>query len=127
MRIPQVGRLVAFKLGGTATLPADPPPAGPVVHVTGTFPPATVAKGSAYYLDYCARCHGLGTRGSGILPELKRSAALNDAATWRAIVEDGSLADRGMIAWKNLIPEGAAESIRAYVAEQARAEAVATR
>jgi quinohemoprotein ethanol dehydrogenase len=127
MRVPQVGRLVAFKLGGTATLPADPPPAGPVVQVTETFPQATVAKGSAYFLDYCARCHGLGTRASGILPDLKRSAALNDAATWRAIVEDGSLADRGMIGWKHLIPEGASEMIRAYVAGQARAEATATR
>ena len=98
-----------------------------MVQVTENFPQATVAKGSAYFLDYCARCHGLGTRASGILPDLKRSAALNDAATWRAIVEDGSLADRGMIAWKHLIPEGASEMIRAYVAGQARAEAPATR
>jgi quinohemoprotein ethanol dehydrogenase len=126
MRIPQVGRLVAFKLGGTAQFPADPPPAGPVVQVTEHFPATLVAKGGEYFLDHCARCHGLGTRASGILPDLKRSAALNDAATWRAIVEDGSLAERGMIAWKQLLPDGAAESIRAYVVEQARAESTAT-
>ena len=99
MRVPQVGRLVAFKLGGTATLPPDPEPAGPVVPPSERFAPATVAQGATHYLDYCARCHGLGTRGSGILPDLKRSAALNDAAAWRAIVEDGILSSRGMIAW----------------------------
>jgi quinohemoprotein ethanol dehydrogenase len=127
MRLPQVGRLVAFKLGGTAKLPADPPPAGPVVQVTERFAADDVAKGALVYLETCARCHGLGTRASGILPDLKRSAALNDARTWKAIVEDGSLTGRGMIGWKGLIPHGSAEMIRAYVAGQAGAESVATK
>jgi quinohemoprotein ethanol dehydrogenase len=127
MRLPQVGRLVAFKLGGNAQLPADPPPAGPVVQVTERFAANRIAQGEQVYIDTCARCHGLGTRASGILPDLKRSAALNDAATWKAIVEGGSLASRGMIAWQGLIPDGSAEMIRAYVAEQARAESNATK
>jgi mono/diheme cytochrome c family protein len=120
-----VGRLVAFKLGGTAVLPPDPPPAGPMVQVTEKWPEATVARGSALYLEFCGRCHGLNTRASNIIPDLRRSAMLADAASWRAVVEDGSLAANGMIAWKALMPEGAAEAIRAYVAAQAHEAAVA--
>jgi len=96
-----------------------------MIQVTERWPAETVERGAALYLEFCGRCHGLNTRASNIVPDLRRSAALADAATWRAIVEDGTLAANGMIAWKPLMPEGAAESIRAYVAAQAR-EAPAT-
>jgi len=126
MRQRQMGRLVAFKLDGTATLPADPPPAGPMVQVTEKFAPADVARGKDLYVEFCARCHGLETRASGITPDLRRSPVLLDTAQWKSIVEDGALARNGMIAWKGLMPEGAAEKIRAYVSEQTRAAAGTT-
>ena len=125
VRARQMGRLVAFKLGGTATLPADPPPAGPVVVVNETFAPTAVEQGKDLYLNRCARCHGLGTRSPNILPDLRRSGTLADKALWRTIVEDGSLSANGMIAWKGFLPEGGAETIRAYVAGEAKAEAAA--
>ena len=126
MRQRQMGRLVAFKLDGTATLPADPPPAGPMVQVTEKFAPADVARGKDLYVEFCARCHGLETRASGITPDLRRSPVLLDTAQWKSIVDDGALARNGMIAWKGLMPEGAAEKIRAYVSEQTRAAAGTT-
>jgi quinohemoprotein ethanol dehydrogenase len=101
-------------------LPPDPAPAGPMVKVTEKWPAETVERGQALYLEFCGRCHGLNTRASNIVPDLRRSAALADGETWRAIVEDGTLAANGMIAWKSLMPEGAAEAIRAYVASQAQ-------
>lgn len=125
VRQRQVGRLVAFKLGGTAQLPPDPPPAGPMIAVNEKWPAATVAHGKDLYVEFCGRCHGLGTRGSNIVPDLRRSAALADAALWKSIVEDGALAANGMIAWKALMPEGAAETIRAYVAEETRLQIAA--
>lgn len=125
VRQRQVGRLVAFKLGGTAQLPPDPPPAGPMIAVNEKWPAATVAHGKDLYVEFCGRCHGLGTRGSNIVPDLRRSAALADAALWKSIVEDGALAANGMIAWKALMPEGAAEIIRAYVAEETRLQIAA--
>ena len=123
MRQRQMGRLVAFKLDGTATLPADPPPAGPMVQVTEKFAPADVARGKDLYVEFCARCHGLETRASGITPDLRRSPVLLDTAQWKSIVDDGALARNGMIAWKGLMPEGASEKIRAYVSEQTRVAA----
>jgi mono/diheme cytochrome c family protein len=91
-----------------------------MIQVAERWPADTVAHGKDLYLEFCGRCHGLNTHASNIVPDLRRSAALADARTWRAIVEEGSLAANGMIAWKPLMPEGAAEMIRAYVAEQAR-------
>jgi quinohemoprotein ethanol dehydrogenase len=123
VRQRQFGRLVAFKLDGTATLPADPPPAGPMVKVTERFTPDAVAQGKQRYVEFCARCHGIETRASGITPDLRRSPALLDAAAWKSIVEDGSLAANGMIGWKGLLPAGGSEMIRAYVSEQTRAAA----
>ncbi len=120
VRARQPGRLVAFKLDGTATLPADPPPAGPVVVVEQQWPAAVVEQGADLYLNRCARCHGLGTRSANVIPDLRRSPALADAALWKTIVEDGSLAAAGMIAWKPFLPDGGAEAIRAYVAGEAR-------
>jgi quinohemoprotein ethanol dehydrogenase len=123
MRERQPGRLVAFKLDGTATLPADPPPLGPIVPPTQAFPDAQVALGRDLYAQQCARCHGIGTRASNIIPDLRRSKSLADATLWRAIVEDGALAANGMIAWRSFLPPQGAEAIRAYVTHEARAAA----
>jgi quinohemoprotein ethanol dehydrogenase len=119
MRVRQMGRLVAFKLNGTAQLPADPAPAGPMIQVKQQWPAEVVATGKDQYLLLCGRCHGLGTHASNIVPDLRRSAALDNAVLWRSIVEDGTLATNGMIAWRRFLPENGAEAIRAYVAGEA--------
>jgi quinohemoprotein ethanol dehydrogenase len=125
VRQRQMGRLVAFRLDGTATLPPDPPPAGPVLPppASQTWPDALVAQGKDLYVQRCARCHGFEARSANILPDLRRSPALADPALWKTIVEDGTLAANGMIAWKAFLPEGGAEAIRGFVAGQARAAA----
>jgi quinohemoprotein ethanol dehydrogenase len=122
VRERQMGRLVAFKLNGTATLPPDPPPARPVVIVNERFDTKLVQQGSDLYWQYCARCHGLETRSPNILPDLRRSTSLADKDLWKSIVEDGSMQAGGMVAWKSFLPEGGAEAIRAYVATRAAAE-----
>jgi quinohemoprotein ethanol dehydrogenase len=120
----QMGRLVAFKLGGTATLPADPEPTGAaLVKVTESFPAANVAQGKQLYIEFCTRCHGFEARGSGITPDLRYSPTLLNAASWKSIVEDGALVANGMIAWKELLPAGGSELVRAFVSEQTRASA----
>lgn len=122
VRARQPGRLVAFKLNGTATLPPDPPPAGPI-----QAPPASVQwseshlfEGSELYAVNCAHCHGIDTRNNGVVPDLKRSPYLNAAEAWKLVVEDGLLKDRGMIGWAHRLPPGGAEAIRHYVQNEAR-------
>lgn len=126
MRERQPGRLVAFKLDGAATLPADPAPVGPIPMPKATFPEAQVSTGRDLYAQACARCHGIATRASNIIPDLRRSSALADAALWKSIVEDGALSANGMIGWKTLLPADGAEAIRAYVTGEARTAAATT-
>jgi quinohemoprotein ethanol dehydrogenase len=118
-RMPQPGRLVAFKLGGTATLPEPPPPAGPANPPSETFADDVVRAGELIYFDHCSRCHGNATRGPNILPDLRRSAALTNPALWRAIVLDGALLPRGMIGWSDFMDATQVESIRAFVGREA--------
>ncbi len=120
-RLPQSGRLVAFRLHGTATLPADPPFAPPANPPLAVASPTEVAAGAGYYSEYCARCHGFGTLSGNVIPDLRRSAALTEPRLWGSIVLGGTLAARGMISWSRFLTPAEADAIRAYVGEQARA------
>ena len=121
---PQPGRIVAFKLGGTARLPADPGPPRPFNPSSRQWSAGSVADGEKDYARYCARCHGAIAHSSNIVPDLRRSAMLQSAQAWRAIVIDGALTGRGMIGWKHVLTPERAEAVRGYVddaAQKARA------
>ncbi len=105
------GRLLVFKLGGTASLPADDSvPLMPPRPSSENFTAAQIERGSAAYLANCIFCHG-----GYALPDLRRSAALADAVLWRAIVIDGALEANGMASFRTKITSDEAEAIRAYV------------
>jgi quinohemoprotein ethanol dehydrogenase len=114
------GRLFAFKLDGTATLPPGPGPAPPANPPEEVFPVGRAEAGAAHYQVYCSRCHGGETHSLNIIPDLRRSAALTSPALWKNIVIDGALEPNGMIGWAQFLSPEDAESIRAYVAAQAR-------
>jgi quinohemoprotein ethanol dehydrogenase len=114
------GRLFAFKLDGTATLPPGPGPAPPANPPDEIFPVGRAEAGAAHYQVYCSRCHGGETHSLNIIPDLRRSAALTSAALWKNIVIDGALEPNGMIGWAQFLSTEDAENIRAYVAAQAR-------
>lgn len=120
-RARHFGRLLVFKLGGTAPIPPDPPLAPPPNPPTAVAPEAEVAAGATLYGQYCSRCHGVATASSNVIPDLRRSAALTNPALWQAIVIGGVLEDNGMIGWGRELDATGAQSIRAYVGEQARA------
>jgi quinohemoprotein ethanol dehydrogenase len=121
-RAPQVGRLVAFKLNGKATLPPDPPAARPILAppASETWTEAHLFEGSQIYANYCAHCHGVNTNNNNVIPDLKRSPYMNSAEAWKAVVIDGGLAQAGMISWADYISTDEAETIRNYVQSQAR-------
>jgi quinohemoprotein ethanol dehydrogenase len=125
-RARQVGRVLAFKLDGAGTLPPDPPPAPPLVLPSDTWTAAVIDEGKDHYARLCGRCHGLNMMSSNIVPDLRRSAALADRAAWKAIVLDGALRAQGMVSWSKFLSPDAAESVRAYVADEARKASAAT-
>jgi len=54
-----------------------------------------------------------------VLPDLRKSGRLQDAALWKAAVVDAALASRGMPRFGRYVSAADAELIRAYVARQA--------
>jgi quinohemoprotein ethanol dehydrogenase len=115
------GRVLVFSLNGKAQLPAwDPPelpPANPPKQVAdaGTF-----ARGQAIYEGNCGVCHGTSGASLGVLPDLRRSAALTDRDLWHGIVVEGQLKDRGMVSFAKYFSPAELETVRLYLGEQAR-------
>ncbi|RKF23537.1 PQQ-dependent dehydrogenase, methanol/ethanol family [Altericroceibacterium spongiae] len=108
---PINGRILVFKLGGTAKLPAfDPVPRLDIEPVTDTFSKEQIQSGAGSYYRYCFICHG-----GDVLPNLRRSPFLFDAEAWRSVVIDGALTPKGMVSFKEQLSPGEAEAIRAYV------------
>jgi quinohemoprotein ethanol dehydrogenase len=119
-RVRDNGRMLAFKLNGSGTLPADAPLAPPANPPEQTASRSDYDHGKAHYDLYCSRCHGADTQSANVIPDLRRSPMLTDANAWRTVVIDGVLADRGMVSWSKYLSPADAEAVRAYVGEQAR-------
>ncbi len=118
--MPNVSRVLTFKLGANKTLP-------PVDwKSTVVFNPpkqqadkATINEGFALYQDNCMGCHGLNAVSGLLVPDLRGSEYLHDAKAWNSVVREGALAARGMPAADQLLDLAQAEAVRAYVIEQA--------
>jgi quinohemoprotein ethanol dehydrogenase len=113
--LPNIGRMLAFKIGGKAALAAPPeielPPLSPP---PSTASPATVAKGERVFQTYCAGCHGDAAVSGGILPDLRYSSTLGDDQ-WFNIVLGGSLAGNGMVSFSKELTREDADAARAFV------------
>jgi quinohemoprotein ethanol dehydrogenase len=112
-------RVLAFKLGGTATLPE--PPAEPAI----AKPPALVGdaqlahQGQILFHQNCSTCHGDSAVGGGVLPDLRWSRMNRSEQSWRIVVIDGGRKDRGMVSFAAVLSPADAEAIRAYVIKRA--------
>jgi quinohemoprotein ethanol dehydrogenase len=77
--------------------------------------PAQIAAGEVLYNRFCSRCHELGR---GVLPDLRTLSAGIHAAFYD-IVLNGALAANGMARWDDVLSRADAESIHAYIVDQA--------
>jgi alcohol dehydrogenase (cytochrome c)/quinohemoprotein ethanol dehydrogenase len=115
-----ISRLLVFKLSGQAVLPPVPPlqtlPLDPPM-LSGT--PEQLAAGSANYARYCSVCHGDAAVAGGLNPDLRHSAMLNSAASWKLVVNDGALKANGMIGWNAVLSPAEIDSIRHFVIKRA--------
>jgi PQQ-dependent dehydrogenase (methanol/ethanol family) len=114
-----ISRVLAFKLGGTVELPPPPPMRA------RAEPPAQfgnedlVEEGRLHYGRNCGGCHGAKAVGGGVLPDLRWSPMLSSTESWRAVVIDGALAEKGMMSFAPNLNEAEAEALRAYVVSRA--------
>lgn len=114
-------RLLAYKLGGTAQLPAasPAPEQRPFQQAKLNADDRTLARGEALFHAHCGTCHGAGAESSGIVPDLRRSPMLPTEAAWRAVVEQGALKSRGMVGFGDVLDSQEIDAIRAYVGSRA--------
>jgi len=117
---PVNARVHAFKLGGAAPKPhitftRIPTPRPPDLPVTAN----EYRRATDLYENNCLNCHGIAAITGGVLPDLRKSARLQDATLWRRAVLGGELASLGMRRFERYLTPADAELIRSYVARQA--------
>ncbi len=113
------GRILAFRLGGTARLPssAAQPLDGEIERIEEALDPARVREGTRLFHQWCAACHGPLAIGGGSLPDLRRSRPEIYEALAR-IVLDGALLEKGMPAFGQWLGPEQVASIRAYLLDR---------
>ncbi|HEX2562176.1 PQQ-binding-like beta-propeller repeat protein, partial [Phenylobacterium sp.] len=111
------GRLLVFKLGGTAKAADYPPvePRPPLDKTLAVASSADPARGRVLYARYCGHCHS-----GGYLPNLRQSPMVLEPTGWKAVVHDGALKQNGMAGFSRFINEEDSEAIRAFVLTQLR-------
>jgi quinohemoprotein ethanol dehydrogenase len=116
-----ISRILAFRLGGDASLPAvEVTPRPPVPEPVGE--PASdevVAAGKSIYYERCWHCHGDGAVSGGVTPDLRYSTA-ETHAQWDAIVLGGMKQANGMPAFGNILAPEDSQAVRNYVLERAQ-------
>jgi quinohemoprotein ethanol dehydrogenase len=115
------GRLVAYKLGGSQSLPPLPDRPPQVVSMPPpTADAATLAVGARVYRTHCGKCHSPAP--GGALPDLRFMSAAADSA-FLAIVRQGAYAPVGMPNFGELISEEEAVALHQFVRSMAHASA----
>jgi quinohemoprotein ethanol dehydrogenase len=116
------GRVLAFKLGGTATLPPLPPPAPLDPPPALTASADVVARGEFVYGQHCSICHGVGAVSGGSTPDLRRMSSATHA-DFATIVLGGSHSDRGMVSFSDVVTPADTDAVHAYLIKRAHDEA----
>ncbi len=117
-----VGKVVTFKLGGTAEIADADLPAierTPKAEAFGTE--AMLEQGTIAYSRNCMVCHGALAESSGVLPDLRWSSITGNTEAFKGVVIDGNLAANGMVSFAEYLTPDDVEAIRAYVLAQAHA------
>ncbi|MFK7896281.1 MAG: PQQ-dependent dehydrogenase, methanol/ethanol family [Myxococcota bacterium] len=115
---PASARMLVFRLGGDAELPAPVarviPPAPPMPEVTKE----QLAQGSRLYSELCTRCHGSGGVSDGSIADLRHLSA-DTRSRFDDIVLRGAYEPIGMPRFEMDLDEKQASFVHAYLIEQA--------
>jgi len=113
------GQILAFKLGGTASLPkVKPRDPAKVEAPEQTASTETIERGRNLYARLCISCHGIGAKSSGLHPDLRFSKrAAHDG--WNDIVVGGTRQDGGMASFGDQLTRADSDAIHAYVISRA--------
>jgi quinohemoprotein ethanol dehydrogenase len=120
LNMVNISRLLVFKPGGSAKLPiVETDEQSLPSHELAIVSPEQMENGRELYNQYCAVCHGGNAISGGIVPDLRYRIGELDPA-WQSIVFDGALAVNGMPAWQDYLSSEEADTIKGYVAYEAK-------
>jgi quinohemoprotein ethanol dehydrogenase len=108
-------RVLAFKLNGTAKLPARPAPVAAEASPPNPMMPSgdvLIDKGSLVYHTYCVECHGPAAVSPGGYPDLRRSGLLSSLDK---IVLEGALVSTGMPSFAHRMKRDEFDALAAYL------------
>lgn len=113
--VPNLSRVLVYKLGGTAELPPVPVTDKTLAKPLPVTAEADVLEhGLMMYQRHCSYCHGDGMRTGGLTPDLRYTApAMHNL--WQKIVRGGLFKASGMVGFEQFLTEADAEAIRQYV------------
>ncbi len=112
------GRVLVWKLGGSARLPAVERPASePVAPIEARLDPARVERGKKLYFRHCSPCHGPAAIAGGFLPDLRSSRPPVYEALGAIVLEGGRL-DRGMPAFGSVLGAEDVADLRDYLLDR---------
>ncbi len=118
---PRLGRVLVFKLGGQAGLPALPaalPPFPRPPELSGS--PDAIARGQGLYGAYCTACHGINAESRRVLPDLRKSLIMHNADAFSTVVLDGAMVQNGMPNFSSALSAEQVEDIRTWLVERGR-------
>lgn len=121
----QPRRLLTFRIGGKAKLPATPAQAPSVFADDPSFkvdPDKAAIGQQAYFERRCYMCHGMTMEPGGQAPDLRRSGIPLDAAAFKEVVHNGALRVNGMPRFPELDDEVLA-GLQHYIRQVERAAA----
>jgi quinohemoprotein ethanol dehydrogenase len=120
------GKLLAFRLDATGTLPPYQRTVSPVPMPTFQLAatPAEVEQGRALYANFCSRCHGGEVASGGEVPDL-RYASEETHGMFEDIVLGGARRRVGMPSFTGDLTSAEVRLIQAYVLDRARESAQA--
>jgi quinohemoprotein ethanol dehydrogenase len=118
-RLP--GRLLVFKLGGTAKAPEFVLPAQPTIDLTHVTTQGDAARGYVIFNNNCQVCHGANATGSW-LPDLKRSPMITTPTDFNSVVMQGVRAHNGMVSFSRFLQPQDVEDVRAFLVSQGKGE-----
>ncbi|HTE41883.1 MAG TPA: c-type cytochrome, partial [Steroidobacteraceae bacterium] len=115
------GRMLAFKLGATASLPplGDSASTREVPNLSRAAPMGDAAKGRFDYERVCASCHGANAVSPTAIPDLRFSPTISRVEGFNSIVIDGARKDKGMVSFASVLKPDEVENIRSYIIQQA--------
>lgn len=116
----QKRRVLTFALGGRAKLSRSSSAEieNPLKQLNPTYDPKLLQAGAQVYGANCNMCHGIALMAGGAAPNLTRSPAVADTATFSMIVKDGGLKANGMPQFS--LTDAEVSALRAYIVSQAK-------